>query len=123
MSRRCAQLMVDLCHPSVQERCKPGLIQHTLGFPLSTDMYGGTFLYHMAPNYVLLGFVIGLSYPNPYVNPYMEFQRLKHHQVIKRHIEGGECIQYGARCINEGGFQVCQVAAAHQRCLPLPQPR
>jgi electron-transferring-flavoprotein dehydrogenase len=69
------------------------------------DLYGGSFLYHMAPNYVLLGFAIGLDYANPYVNPYMEFQRMKHHPQIAKHLEGGECVQYGARCINEGGFQ------------------
>ena len=88
-----------------QDKCKPGLIQHTLGWPLTSDLYGGSFLYHMAPNYVLIGLVVGLSYANPYVNPYMEFQRLKHHPTISKHLEGGECIQYGARCINEGGFQ------------------
>jgi flavin-dependent dehydrogenase len=60
----------------------------------------------MAPNYVQIGLVVGLDYANPYVNPYMEFQRLKHHPVIAKHLEGGECIQYGARVINEGGFQV-----------------
>ncbi len=93
------------CVGCTQDKCKPGLIQHTLGWPLTSDLYGGSFLYHMAPNYVLIGLVVGLSYANPYVNPYMEFQRLKHHPTISKHLEGGECIQYGARCINEGGFQ------------------
>ena len=90
----------------IKEVCKPGLIQHTIGYPLSTSMYGGSFLYHMAPNIIQIGLVIGLDYANPYVNPYQEFQRLKHHPSISKHLEGGECIQYGARCINEGGFQV-----------------
>jgi len=57
------------------ERCKPGLIQHTFGWPLQTDVYGGSFLYHMAPDLVLCGFVVGLDYANPYLNPYNEFQR------------------------------------------------
>jgi electron-transferring-flavoprotein dehydrogenase len=86
-------------------KCKPGYIQHTLGWPLTPDLYGGSFLYHMAPDLVLLGFVVGLDYANPYVNPYQEFQRWKHHPAVRRHIEGGECLQYGARCINEGGLQ------------------
>ena len=60
------------------EQCKPGYIQHTLGWPLQTsltsEVFGGTFLYHMAPNMVLIGMVVGLDYPNPYLNPYREFQ-------------------------------------------------
>lgn len=83
----------------------PGSIQHTLGWPLDTQTYGGSFLYHMKPNYVLIGMVVGLDYKNPYLNPYKEFQRLKHHPAMKKHIEGGECVSYGARVINEGGFQ------------------
>ncbi len=98
-----------------ESKARPGFIQHTIGYPLSTDMYGGSFLYHMAPNYIQIGLVVGLDYPNPYVNPYMEFQRLKHHPAVAKHLEGGECVQYGARCINEGGFQVrhrvCYAAA------------
>merc|ERR1711871_1516567 len=84
---------------------KPGYIQHTLGWPLDTSTYGGSFLYHMAPNMVLLGFVVGLDYQNPYISPYEEFQRFKHHPKIMPHIEGASCVSYGARCINEGGFQ------------------
>lgn len=87
------------------DRCKPGYIQHTLGWPLPSDVYGGSFLYHMGPDLVLLGFVVGLDYKNPYVSPYQEFQRWKHHPAVRKHIEGGECLQYGARCINEGGIQ------------------
>ena len=57
------------------DQCKPGHIQHTFGWPMPTDVYGGSFLYHMAPDLVLVGFVVGLDYKNPYLNPYQEFQR------------------------------------------------
>lgn len=88
-----------------EENFKSGLIQHTIGWPLPSDTYGGSFLYHMEPNHVCVGFVVGLDYPNPYINPYREFQRFKHHPTVKKHLEGGTCIQYGARTLNEGGFQ------------------
>jgi len=88
-----------------KERLRPGYIQHSLGWPLQHSVYGGSFLYHMQPDLVLLGMVVGLDYANPYVSPYREFQRWKHHPEVRRHIEGGECIQYGARVINEGGLQ------------------
>ena len=58
----------------------------------------------MAPNKILIGFVVGLDYENPYLNPYREFQRWKHHPDVKKHLEGGECISYGARVLNEGGY-------------------
>jgi len=61
-------------------------------------------LYHMKPNLVLIGFVVGLDYENPHLSPYQEFQRWKHHPDVSKHLEGGSCIQYGARCLNEGGF-------------------
>jgi electron-transferring-flavoprotein dehydrogenase len=90
------------------EKCKPGLVQHTLGWPLQRSLfdttYGGSFLYHMAPDLVLLGLVVGLDYPNPHLNPYKEFQRWKHHPAIASHIEGGQCVAYGARALNEGGY-------------------
>jgi electron-transferring-flavoprotein dehydrogenase len=86
-------------------RTRPGLVQHTLGWPLSRSVYGGSFLYHLAPDLVLAGFVVGLDYKNPYVNPYAEFQRWKHHPAVAKHLAGGECVQYGARVINEGGLQ------------------
>lgn len=57
------------------DKCRPGLIQHTIGWPLKTDTYAGSFLYHMAPDIVMVGLVIGLDYPNTYLNPYSEFQR------------------------------------------------
>lgn len=135
-----------------------GHIQHTLGWPLQnspfSDTFGGTFLYHMEPNLVLMGMVVGLDYSNPYLSPYKEFQvryyydyyhhyyvylcchccyfyfgiqvkvnlptkstsftcrflcvyrsqRWKHHPAIAKHIEGGECVAYGARVLNEGGY-------------------
>ena len=86
-------------------RARPGLVQHTLGWPLSHNVYGGSFLYHMAPDLVLLGLVVGLDYANPFLSPYSELQRWKHHPAVRSHIEGGECIQYGARVINAGGLQ------------------
>jgi len=91
-----------------QERLKPGYIQHTLGWPLQTGPFsmnfGGSFLYHMKPNYVLTGFVVGTDYKNPYLNVYQEFQRWKHHPLIAPNFEGGKCVEYGARVLNEGGF-------------------
>jgi electron-transferring-flavoprotein dehydrogenase len=88
-----------------EENLKPGLIQHTFGWPLQSDTYGGSFLYHMKPNKILIGFVVGLDYKNPYLSPYEEFQRFKHNPAISSHLEGGECVSYGARVINEGGLQ------------------
>ncbi|KAG5182400.1 hypothetical protein JKP88DRAFT_318941 [Tribonema minus] len=90
------------------ERCEPGRVQHTLGWPLQKGpldkTYGGAFIYHMAPDLVLVGLVVGLDYANPYLNPYKEFQRYKHHPAIAAQLHGGECIAYGARVLNEGGF-------------------
>ena len=83
----------------------PGYIQHTAGWPMDTDTYGGSFLYHMEPNMVLLGFVVGLDYKNPYLSPYEEFQRWKHHPEVSKHLEDASPVAYGARCINEGGLQ------------------
>uniref|UniRef100_A0A7S3PR61 Electron transfer flavoprotein-ubiquinone oxidoreductase n=1 Tax=Aplanochytrium stocchinoi TaxID=215587 RepID=A0A7S3PR61_9STRA len=88
-----------------EENLKPGTIQHTIGWPLDMKTYGGSFLYHMKPNFILIGMVVGLDYQNPYLSPYEEFQRFKHHPDVKKHLEGGECVAYGARVINEGGFQ------------------
>jgi electron-transferring-flavoprotein dehydrogenase len=87
-----------------EDKVQPGLVQHSFGWPLG-NTYGGTFLYHLAPNMVQVGIVVGLDYKNPYLNPYKEFQQVKHHPDIKKHLEGGECIAYGARVINEGGLQ------------------
>lgn len=91
-----------------EENHQPGLVQHSLGYPLQSSLtdktFGGTFLYHQAPNLVLAGLVIGLDYENPYINPYKEFQRWKSHPDIRKHFEGGTCISYGGRVLNEGGF-------------------
>ncbi|KNA22170.1 hypothetical protein SOVF_036510 isoform B [Spinacia oleracea] len=84
---------------------QPGFVLHTLGWPLDYKTYGGSFLYHMKDNLVSIGLVVALDYQNPYLNPYEEFQKLKHHPAIKPMLEGGSCIQYGARTLNEGGFQ------------------
>ena len=87
------------------ENSKPGNIMHTTGWPLDTDTYGGSFLYHLDNNKISIGFVVGLDYKNPYLSPYMEFQRFKHHPAIKKILEGGRRINYGARALNEGGVQ------------------
>jgi len=84
---------------------KPGTVLHTLGYPLDHSTYGGGFLYHMDNRRVALGLVVGLDYSNPYLSPYQEFQRWKQHPVVQEHIKGGTCLQYGARSLNEGGFQ------------------
>jgi len=87
------------------ENSKPGSIMHTTGWPLDNDTYGGSFLYHLDDNKISIGFVIGLDYKNPYLSPYQEFQRFKHHPVIKKILKGGRRINYGARALNEGGVQ------------------
>ncbi|KAF9436081.1 hypothetical protein BGZ76_004865 [Entomortierella beljakovae] len=86
-------------------KSKPGTVVHGLGWPIDNDTYAGSFIYHMEDNLVSLGLVIGLDYENPYLNPYKEFQRFKHHPFVKDILEGGECLAYGARAINEGGLQ------------------
>jgi electron-transferring-flavoprotein dehydrogenase len=83
---------------------KPGLVIHTQGWPL-TDAYGGGFLYHQANGQVALGFVVGLGYRNPHLYPFEEFQRWKQHPAIRKYLEGGRRVSYGARAINEGGWQ------------------
>ena len=84
---------------------KPGEVIHSVGWPLENDVYGGSFLYHLDKNLVSVGFVIGLDYRNPYLSPYDEFQRFKTHKTIKKIFEGGKRISYGARALNEGGWQ------------------
>ncbi|MSO92446.1 MAG: electron transfer flavoprotein-ubiquinone oxidoreductase [Rhodospirillales bacterium] len=84
---------------------KPGLVIHTTGWPLDRKTYGGSFLYHLENNQVAVGFVIGLDYENPYLSPFDEMQRFKAHPAIRPTFEGGRRIAYGARAINEGGFQ------------------
>jgi electron-transferring-flavoprotein dehydrogenase len=84
---------------------KPGLVVHTAGWPLDNDTYGGSFLYHLENNQVAVGFIVGLSYQNPYLSPYEEFQRYKTHPAIRHFFEGGKRISYGARAITAGGLQ------------------
>lgn len=82
-----------------------GLVQHSVGWPLDNHTYGGSFLYHMPGNVVAVGFVVGLDYKNPYLSPFEEFQRFKTHPAIRRTLEGGERLAYGARALVEGGLQ------------------
>jgi electron-transferring-flavoprotein dehydrogenase len=84
---------------------QPGLVIHTAGWPLPSDTYGGSFLYHLENNQVAVGFVVGLGYQNPYLSPYEEFQRYKTHPAIRGFFEGGKRISYGARAITAGGLQ------------------
>ncbi len=84
---------------------RPGLVQHTTGWPLDDKTGGGSFLYHFGDNYVAVGFVVHLNYKNPWLSPFDEFQRFKHHPEIAKHLEGGKRIAYGARAIAEGGLQ------------------
>ena len=86
-------------------RHQPGLVVHTAGWPLDNDTYGGSFLYHLENNQVAVGFIVGLSYQNPYLSPYEEFQRYKTHPAIRHFFEGGKRISYGARAITAGGLQ------------------
>ena len=83
---------------------KPGLVVHTAGWPLENDTYGGSFLYHLGDNKVAVGLVVGLSYKNPYLSPFEEFQRYKLHPKIRETFEGGKRIAYGARALTAGGL-------------------
>jgi electron-transferring-flavoprotein dehydrogenase len=87
------------------ERHKPGLVQHTLGWPLDNATGGGSFMYHYGENLVALGFVVHLNYANPYISPFDELQRFKTHPTIAPMFQGGKRIGYGARAITEGGWQ------------------
>lgn len=87
------------------EKFKSGQITHTMGYPLPKDTYGGGWMYHFGDNLVSIGLVVGLDYPNPWLAPYGEFQKMKHHPIYKDVLEGGKCISYGARTLIEGGFQ------------------
>ncbi len=85
---------------------QPGLVVHSAGWPLDeSKSLGGGFLYHLEDNQVALGLITNLSYSNPHVSPYDEFQRYKHHPEIKKHLEGGERLTYGARALLKGGLQ------------------
>ncbi len=87
-----------------EEKSRPGEVLHTVGWPLRSDTYGGSFLYHLGGNKVSVGLVVGLDYPNPHLSPFSELQRLKHHPLFRSHLEGGKRIGYGARALNEGGI-------------------
>jgi electron-transferring-flavoprotein dehydrogenase len=84
---------------------QPGLVIHTIGWPLDGDTYGGSFLYHLENNQIAVGFVVGLDYRNPHLSPYEEFQRFKTHPKIREFFKEGRRISYGARAISEGGLQ------------------
>lgn len=90
-----------------EKKWRPGRTEHSVGWPLNRHTYGGSFLYHLNEGepLVALGFVIGLDYTNPYLSPFREFQRWKHHPFVAPTLEGGHRIAYGARALNEGGIQ------------------
>jgi electron-transferring-flavoprotein dehydrogenase len=85
-------------------RHEPGLVVHTAGWPLNDDNPGGSFLYHLENNQVVVGLIVDLSYSNPYLSPFDEFQRYKHHPVVAQYLEGGKRLSYGARAICKGGL-------------------
>jgi electron-transferring-flavoprotein dehydrogenase len=87
------------------DRHRPGLVQHSFGWPLDNSTGGGSFLYHFGDNLVSVGFVVHLNYSNPYLSPFEEFQRFKTHPRIRDTFEGGKRLSYGARAITEGGYQ------------------
>ncbi|TBN39889.1 electron transfer flavoprotein-ubiquinone oxidoreductase [Paracoccus subflavus] len=87
------------------EKFHQGRVVHTMGWPLGRNAGGGSFIYHDEDNLVMVGFVVHLNYENPYLYPYMEFQRFKHHPMVADLLEGGKRISYGARAISEGGWQ------------------
>ncbi len=87
------------------DKHKQGLCIHTLGWPMDSKTYGGSWMYHLDNNQVSLGFVIGLDYQNPYLSPFEEMQRFKTHPAVKKYLEGGRRIAYGARALVEGGYQ------------------
>lgn len=87
------------------EKFKKGDITHSLGYPMPYDTYGGGWMYHFGDNLVSVGLVVALDYPNPWMSPYQEFQKMKKHPVYASVLEGGKCLSYGARALIEGGFQ------------------
>ncbi|QBY01895.1 electron transfer flavoprotein-ubiquinone oxidoreductase [Rhodophyticola sp. CCM32] len=93
------------------DKHREGSVTHTMGWPLGSNAGGGSFIYHLENNQVYVGFVVHLNYENPYLSPYMEFQRFKHHPMVAELLEGGKRIAYGARAISEGGWQSMPKAA------------
>ena len=88
-----------------KEKHRPGLVQHSFGWPLDDHTYGGAWLYHFGENLVSYGFVTGLDYSNTYLSPFEEMQRTKLHPAFREHFEGGKRLIYGARALSEGGLQ------------------
>lgn len=86
------------------ENHQPGLVVHGTGWPLETDTTGGFFLYHLENNQAVVGLIVDLNYSNPWLSPFDEFQRMKHHPVLAKHLKGGKRVSYGARAITKGGF-------------------
>ena len=84
---------------------KPGLVMHTMGWPLKNNTGGGLFMYHWGENFCSIGFVVHLNYSNPYLSPFDEFQRVKQHPQVRQFLEGAKRVGYGARAITEGGLQ------------------
>nr|CDP92458.1 Bm13945, isoform a [Brugia malayi] len=98
----------------------PGYVEHTIGYPLDLQSHGGSFMYHIEDNgqpLVSLGLIIGLDYKNPHTNLYQEFQLFKSHPSIRHYLEGGERIAYGARTVNEGGYQTVPQLTVPGGCL------
>lgn len=87
------------------ENFQKGYVAHTVGYPLSSGIYGGGFIYHFGDGLASIGLVIGLDYENPYISPYQEFQKMKAHPFYSNFLEGGKCLSYAARALNEGGYQ------------------
>ncbi len=87
------------------EKHREGTVTHTMGWPLGKNAGGGSFIYHIDNNQVYIGFVVHLNYENPYLSPYHEFQRFKHHPMVAELLKGGKRVAYGARAISEGGYQ------------------
>lgn len=87
------------------DKHKTGLCVHTIGWPMDMKTYGGSWMYHMKDNMVSIGYVVGLDYENPYLSPFNEFQRFKLHPAVRKYLEGGKRISYGARALSEGGYQ------------------
>lgn len=88
-----------------KEKHQDGLIVHTAGWPMDQKTYGGSWMYHYEGNLVSIGFVIGLDYQNPYLSPFDEMQRFKTHPEVRKYLEGGKRLSYGARALSEGGLQ------------------
>ncbi len=93
------------------DKHREGTVTHTMGWPLGKNAGGGSFIYHLDNNQVYVGFVVHLNYANPYLFPYMEFQRFKHHPMVAELLKGGKRVAYGARAITEGGYQSMPKAA------------